>query len=589
LHQKKVIHVVPENTPVKGEIGEFIFGLLTSSAYYDAVGRSVIIGPMSYGSDAMLEWIDRNGNILYSSHVDIARHPYGKKLSEVERKFGVSLVYAHLPFSESNLKDKRYTEVILIDAHRADLLSVNALKAWLFDEFRIESIRYEKNREYETCVKFTPAALAALRAIGAADPSDPGVLISHDYMGLPTILAAIMDPLGSYKTVFYAHQVATARRIVESYPGHDTMFYKALNCSKNRDYYLSDVFGPQDFFFQSPLIQAAQFCDNILAASDRVAQELRFLDPNFHNARIDISYCGLPGISFSLQEKMESRDRLQEYTRQWMGYKPDYIFTHSSQMGLNKGLWRDLRVLEHLDPVFEQQGKSGVLFLLNTISCRNVEKYEESWKWPLDYRQKDILLPDSEAAFYAAVQAFNTGAKNIKVILVDPIGLSHYASESSRTIDMFDIRKGSDVEFGQSIYEPFGRTTLESLCYGGISVFSSVCGSLGFLKHLVGKEQPDNIIVADYTKLDNQQSELDSLESILSISQSERDVIEAEVSREIAHMILDCLPTSQEQLQSRIQWGIEFAEKHNWDSICRKYFLPALNHAYHRRRVRQIA
>ena len=48
-------------------------------------------------------------------------------------------------------------------------------------------------------------------------------------------------------------------------------------------------------------------------------------------------------------------------------------------------------------------------------------------------------------------------------------------------MSFLDIRRGSDVEFGQSIYEPFGIAMLEPLTYGAICVISSVCGCAGQL------------------------------------------------------------------------------------------------------------
>ena len=40
------------------------------------------------------------------------------------------------------------------------------------------------------------------------------VIVAHEYMGMPTALAAILDQTCNYKTVFYAHEVAPMRKIV---------------------------------------------------------------------------------------------------------------------------------------------------------------------------------------------------------------------------------------------------------------------------------------------------------------------------------------------------------------------------------------
>ena len=49
-----------------------------------------------------------------------------------------------------------------------------------------------------------------------------------------------------------------------------------------------------------------------------------------------------------------------------------------------------------------------------------------------------------------------------------------------------DIRRGSDLEFGQSIYEPFGMAQVEVLTYGALSCLSNVCGCLGFVDRVAG-------------------------------------------------------------------------------------------------------
>ncbi|KKK77857.1 hypothetical protein LCGC14_2849370, partial [marine sediment metagenome] len=46
---------------------------------------------------------------------------------------------------------------------------------------------------------------------------------------------AILDPSYNLKTIFYAHEVATVRRIVEEYPGHDTMFNDLLKQAQKED------------------------------------------------------------------------------------------------------------------------------------------------------------------------------------------------------------------------------------------------------------------------------------------------------------------------------------------------------------------
>ena len=58
-------------------------------------------------------------------------------------------------------------------------------------------------------------------------------------------------------------------------------------------------------------------------------------------------------------------------------------------------------------------------------------------------------------------------------------------------MEFMDIRKGSDVEFGQSIYEPFGIAQLEPLTFGAICVFSNVCGCAGFFRDVSNGQEAE--------------------------------------------------------------------------------------------------
>ena len=87
--------------------------------------------------------------------------------------------------------------------------------------------------------------------------------------------------------VFYAHEVATIRKIVEEHPGHDAHFYNAMLEGQKNGEYLSDVFGNQDGYFKHPLVEAAKYCHGICAVGDYTAKELRFLSHGFADTPVD--------------------------------------------------------------------------------------------------------------------------------------------------------------------------------------------------------------------------------------------------------------------------------------------------------------
>jgi glycogen synthase len=141
-------------------------------------------------------------------------------------------------------------------------------------------------------------------------------------------------------------------------------------------------------------------------------------------------------------------------------------------------------------------------------------------------------------------------------------------------MQFMDIRKGSDVEFGQSIYEPFGIAQIEPLTFGGICVFSSVCGCSGFLRDVTGARDVSNVIIADYTNLETQNCP--DIEDVLQIDRATRDRIEANQSEKVAMQICSRLPKNETEIESMIQSGYELARNMSWDVVVNNYLLKSL-------------
>ena len=141
-------------------------------------------------------------------------------------------------------------------------------------------------------------------------------------------------------------------------------------------------------------------------------------------------------------------------------------------------------------------------------------------------------------------------------------------------MEFMDIRKGTDVEFGQSIYEPFGIAQLEPLTFGGICVFSSVCGCTGFLRDITGAEDVKNVIIADYTDLEV--SSYTDIEDLLQIDRSIRDRIEASQSKKVAMQICSRLPKDESEIESLVKTGYELAKNMSWDMVVKGYLLNSI-------------
>ncbi len=576
-----VVHVTHETVGKIGGIGAVLQGFFTCKSYLDTAERSILVGPLFTTEGPISERLGENSEVLYSSVDGFLNPGYASAFRKIESSYNTAIVYGRRTFVDEQTGIKSSPEVLLIDVRHIDKAVINNFKRRLFEEFGVRSHLYENLWEYEQYIRLAPAAIAALKAIGAANNST--VIVAHEFMGIPTALAAILETDCDFRTVFYAHEVATMRRIVEEHPGHDTMFYNVIKQAHKDRLYVNEVFGDQGSYFKHALVEASKYCDLICAVGDYVVDELRFLAPDFETTDIDIVYNGIPAYQISVADKLNSKQKLQLYCENLLGYKPDFIFTHVTRLVRSKGLWRDLRVLEHIEREFRQQGKTAVVFILSTeVTQRrshDIYNMESSYGWPVAHREGWPDLSGGEANFYTQVQQFNTKSRNIKVVFINQFGFSRKSCGSRMPEDMefLDIRRGSDVEFGQSIYEPFGIAQLEPLTFGGICVISSVCGCSGFLRDITNAESVKNVIVADYTELENRNYA--DIEDMLLIDQSVSNKTETEQSEKVAKEIIERLPKNESEIESMIQTGYLLAKNMSWDVAVKDYLLKSLQKA----------
>jgi glycogen synthase len=153
-------------------------------------------------------------------------------------------------------------------------------------------------------------------------------------------------------------------------------------------------------------------------------------------------------------------------------------------------------------------------------------------------------------------------------------------------MDTIDIHRGTDVEFGQSIYEPFGIAPVEPLTFGGICVFSNVCGCAGFVSDaIIAASSPNdgtrNVIIADYTSIDGRFPEITDLQAI---NRTIRDKVEADESRRVADEIIMLLPKTESEVAAMIENGRRIAQNMSWDVVVTDYLLPTLEKILLRRR-----
>lgn len=588
-----VVHVTHEAIQKIGGIGAVLQGLLTSKTYLAAASRNILVGPFWPGEERGDQRLGPQGEVLYSSMDSLYRSPLASHFRDIEQKFDVGIIYGRRKFVDKETGVVSMPEVLLFDVSNYDVAKAGAFKFQLWEKFGIDSAKYENVWDYEQYLRIAEPAIAALYALGAAGNIDPCIILSHEYMGMPTVIAALLEgDKGNFRTIFYAHECATMRRIVEGHPGHDTMFYNVMRAAVSQGHYVEDVFGDQSGYYKHALIKATKYCDSIFAVGDYTLKEMRFLGPEFVHVDAQIAYNGVPHWRISVDEKMRSRKKLQQYCRNLLKYEPTYVFSHVTRLVPSKGMWRDLRVLEHMEPMLRERNETAVLFALSTeVPARrpdDIRRMEQLHKWPVAHREGLPDLSGGEAVYYQGVQEFNACSRNIKVVFVNQFGWEQRLCGSRMPADMefMDIRKGSDVEFGQSIYEPFGIAQVEPISFGGICVFSECCGCAGFVSKANGGQPTPNVIVADYTELSRKDFRP---EQMMSIGQPQRDEIEHVVAERVAKELIHRLPRTPQEFQEYLDRGHKLAENMSWEAVARDYVVPGIQRACAAKRLAQIA
>ena len=572
-----VVHVTHEAVEKIGGIGAVIEGLTTAEPYGREVSRTILLGPLFSTDRPRRDHLGPKGKIIYSTSDGIVPSQWREKFSPIEQTFNVGIIYGTREISNPSGGSTASVEVLLVDVFHANQEKLNLFKGELFGRFGVSSREFEDIWEYEQYVRLAEPGIEAVKAIGAGAGDEQVVLLGHEYMGIPTVLRAVLDGSENLKTVFYAHEVASVRRIVEDQPGHDTMFYNMMDPASREGKTLEDVFPQVREDFKHSLVKAGRYCDRVFAVGDRIVSELLFLDEDFARKDIDLVYNGIPAEPLSPTERDASRSLLKKYAANLFGSDPTWVFTHVARPVLSKGIWRDLRVLHELDPLLSERGETVVYFMLGSLGgqrCeRDVLRMEREYGWPITHEVGYPDLCGGEEVVAETFEVFNREHRSARAVLVNQWGWSQKACGQSMPKEMAfsDLRRGTDLEFGLSVYEPFGISHLEPLSFGALCVVSNVCGCMGFARAAEGERGLDNILEADFLHL--------PADAPLSPGNTERDGIESVEGRRLAESIIERLPRAEQTVQRRISEGYELARRMSWDHVVQEYFLPGLNRA----------
>ncbi len=577
-----VAHVTHEAVVHMGGIGTVLQGLLTSPVYRSAVGRSILVGPLwdTRRTDDVNSRLGGDGaRVIYSS-LD-AYDPTGlaAKLAPIELAYGVRAVYGTRVFRDTVDPERTAeAEVLLFDLSRATAAPVNAFKATLFERFGIECHPFDHNDDFEQWVRLASPAYAALVAL-TQDDELPGVLISHEYMGMPAALAATLDRAGRFRTLFHGHECSTARHVVEHHPGHDAAFYPEMRRALERGETIEDTFGSQQGNYRHQLVSRACALDGVIAVGDDTADELRYLSADMRETPVGLCYNGAPVPDVGIEDKLASRARVLDWIEPLLGFRPDYLFTHVTRPVISKGLWRDIEVCRGLDAMLAQRGERAA-YLLLTCGARprsfdDVTRMNREYAWPAHHREGYPDAEGPEVGLCHDAAAFNESAAAVRAVVVNQFGFSHetLGEASPKGLDLADLRRAADVEFGLSVYEPFGIAPVEPLHAGAIAVVTEISGCAGFMRRAADDLGLDatthpNVVLADFT---------DGGRSGKETGAKELAAIEHDECARVARLLDERLPRNTSDRNARLESGRRLAHEMSWDRVCEREFLPALH------------
>jgi len=574
------VHISHEALYKIGGIGEVLIGLCTSPCYLSFFDKTLFYGPLFEYIGSASTRLGKDGIVYFSSKDKYDTGHFTELFKPLLEKYEIEIVYGKRRLiSELNPERVASVDVLLVDITHMKKELVDLYKYFFWEKFGLPSDRYERDWDYE---QYFRIALPYYELLKLLYPSAKEFYhFSHEYMGIPSLLALELNPdfdRERHKRIFYAHEVAPVRRIVENHPGHDITFYNILFKAKEKNQALEEVFGSQMDWYRTALVKLASRFDRIFAVGDLVAEEYRFLVPAISPEKVKVIYNGLPVDHLTWEEIENSRRKFQNCLSLKGCERVDVLFSHVCRLVKSKGIWRDFIVLSILDRYFEKTGLKGVYILLATQIPQGrpaelIDKLVKEYGWPFNHRPGWPDLVGDEIAIYQEVERFNQKAKNIKAIFINQFGLSKRKCgiDFPEDITTRDLKIASDLEFGLSIYEPFGISHIEVLPSGGLSLLSTSCG-VYYLLEKTFKEEPKPFVSIDFIEIAKDLPE----ENLLTLTKEKREAFEELAIAKASNLLFQRLPKNSEERKRNFESIRPFLKELDWEAIVKKYFLPSL-------------
>lgn len=568
---KTAVHITHESAKKIGGIGAVLSGVCNSQVYKDFYDRTVFYGPLFDLPGETFSDLGKRGELLFSSHVDYDAADYTRAFGEIIRRYNVDIVYGKRELvSEFDVTKHTLVEVINVGINRMNHAEVEKFKYLLWKSYGIESHLYEDDWDYEQYLRIAIPFLEILKNLYGS-----GVeycYFAHEYMGVPSVLSCLLSG-ERHTTVFVAHEVTTARSLVENQPGHDISFYNILRKAK-RHKSLEDVFGSQKHNARNELIKRAVNFDHIFAVGEHVKDEYLFLVPDAPREKIKIVYNGVSARSVSFEQKQRSRRHIENYIGNLFNFRPDVILTHVTRLVVSKGIWRDISLLYYLDKIFDMHNLKGAYILLSTLittgrSPDDIFRMEHDYGWPVLHREGWPDLIGAEQDIYDCLQVFNARSKCIKAVFINQFGFerSRCGTRVPEDAEFADLRIASDAELGFSIYEPFGIAQIETIPFGGVSVLSSSCGAARFLEEKFRGARVKPFYILNYISAGARLS----YGALRSLTIQQRDAIENQILSRHAKHIFKVLPLTSAKKEQYLLNAHKCAPVMSWETSAQSY------------------
>jgi len=568
------VHITHEAERKYGGIGAVLNGLIPSRGYGRVFDRTLLYGPLFQTGGPAEKRISSQGQILYSGPDSLDQGGWAAKLSPIEARYGVGLVYGRRNlFSSLDPGTRREVDVILVDVRGLASRLADEFKYQLWENFGLDSRSFQ-DWDYEQYLRL---ALPYLDLLEALYPGLEAVHLGHEYMGLPTVLkVAVAQRWGlrpGDRTFFYAHEVAPARSIVENLPGHEVSFDNLLGLGLQEGRTLEEDFGPQNHSYRAELVKRVHHLSGVLAVSDNVKDQLLYFQPALDPRKIAVVYNGLNFQPLDQAAKISSRRLIQDYCQTLLNYRPDLIITHMTRLVVSKGLWRDLKLLYRLDALLAEQKLKGFYLLVSTLITSG-RPGEDAWRmeaeygWPVLHRPGWPDLEGEEKNVYDQLNLFNARSRAIKGIFINQFGFSPETcgQRVPAQADRLTLRAASDLELGLSVYEPFGIAQMETYAHGGLPVISRACGC----SFLLDKLAPAGTFrVLDFARPGRPvEVDLTDRQALLAMTRAQRNAIEEAVIDQEAPALSSLLePGQREDLFKTMR---QAAPKMGWEAIAQR-------------------